>query len=200
MSVCGTGAPSLARGFSWRFGSNPLALAVAAADHRLSVNTPWHFTQGAPYRLGGLSSLGLPTRVPPSLITGTVRYGNINPLSIAYGSRPRLRPDSPAADQHGCGTLGPSVGRIHTALALLIPAFSLVATPAVLTLDLHSRPRRSPTMKDIHPHPRLRCRSLAPIHRRRRCTRPVSYYALFQGWLLLSQPPGCLGTPTSLPT
>ena len=30
--------------------------------------------------------------------------------------------------------------------------------------------------------------------------RPVSYYALFQGWLLLSQPPGCLGATTPLPT
>src|SRR5690348_5804954 len=31
-------------------------------------------------------------------------------------------------------------------------------------------------------------------------SRPVSYYAFFQGWLLLSQPPGCLGRPTSFPT
>src|SRR3954453_1241151 len=30
--------------------------------------------------------------------------------------------------------------------------------------------------------------------------RPVSYYALFQGWLLLSQPPGCLRAATTLPT
>ena len=35
----------------------------------------------------------------------------------------------------------------------------------------------------------------APRHHR-----PVSYYALFQGWLLLSQPPGCLCTATTLPT
>ena len=28
----------------------------------------------------------------------------------------------------------------------------------------------------------------------------MSYYALFKGWLLLSQPPGCLNTPTSFPT
>lgn len=35
----------------------------------------------------------------------------------------------------------------------------------------------------------------APRH-----SRPVSYYALFQGWLLLSQPPGCLRAATSLPT
>ena len=28
----------------------------------------------------------------------------------------------------------------------------------------------------------------------------MSYYAFFQGWLLLSQPPGCLCAPTSFPT
>jgi hypothetical protein len=33
-----------------------------------------------------------------------------------------------------------------------------------------------------------------------RLNRPVSYYAFFKGWLLLSQPPGCLGLPTSFPT
>ncbi len=33
-----------------------------------------------------------------------------------------------------------------------------------------------------------------------RHTRPVSCYALFQGWLLLSQPPGCLRAATALPT
>jgi hypothetical protein len=31
-------------------------------------------------------------------------------------------------------------------------------------------------------------------------TRPVSYYALFKGWLLLSQPPGCQCNSTSFPT
>ena len=33
---------------------------------------------------------------------------------------------------------------------------------------------------------------LAPLYFPRRITRPVSYYAFFKGWLLLSQPPGCL--------
>jgi len=31
-------------------------------------------------------------------------------------------------------------------------------------------------------------------------SRPVSYYAFFKGWLLLSQPPGCFGRPTCFPT
>ena len=30
--------------------------------------------------------------------------------------------------------------------------------------------------------------------------RPVSYYAFFKGWLLLSQPPGCIGVPTCFST
>ena len=50
------------------------------------------------------------------------------------------------------------------------------------------------------PHPRASVRGFAPLDCRRRGTRPVSSYALFEGWLLLSQPPGCLRTATSLPT
>ena len=41
---------------------------------------------------------------------------------------------------------------------------------------------------------------LAPVHFRRRVTRLVSCYALFKGWLLLSQPPSCLCIPTSFST
>src|SRR3972149_11051246 len=41
---------------------------------------------------------------------------------------------------------------------------------------------------------------LTPVHYRRRTARPVSYYALFKWWLLLSQHPGCLSNSTSLVT
>ncbi|KAK9007322.1 hypothetical protein V6N11_051150 [Hibiscus sabdariffa] len=40
-------------------------------------------------------------------------------------------------------------------------------------------------------------RSLSPVYLRRKSARSVSYYALFQGWLLLGKPPGCLCTLTS---
>jgi hypothetical protein len=60
------------------------------------------------------------------------------------------------------------------------------------TLPYHDAP------KDILP--KLRCMASAPLHYPRSRTRPVSCYALFQGWLLLSQPPGCLHTTTSFPT
>ena len=41
---------------------------------------------------------------------------------------------------------------------------------------------------------------LSPVHYRRRTPRPVSYYALFKWWLLLSQHPGCHRNPTSFRT
>ena len=121
-------------------------MVVTAADHRLSGLGVWDLPHTPPYRLGRVASLGLPPCVPPSLITMRSWYWNIDQLSIAYASPPRLRPDSPAADQHGCGTLGHSVGRIRTARALLIPAFALGGAPAVLPLDLHSSRQRSPTI------------------------------------------------------
>ena len=41
---------------------------------------------------------------------------------------------------------------------------------------------------------------LTPVHYRRRISRPVSCYALFKWWLLLSQHPGCHRNSTSLVT
>ena len=41
---------------------------------------------------------------------------------------------------------------------------------------------------------------LTPVHYRRRTARPVSCYALFKWWLLLSQHPGCLSSSTSFVT
>ena len=121
-------------------------------------------------------------------------------MSITYAFRPRLRPASPAADQHGCGTLGHSVERILTSLALLVPTFSLPSAPGRLPPSLHRCWGRSPTMQDESCirgfGARLSPGGLSvPRH-----VRPVSYYALFQGWLLLSQPPGCLCAATPLPT
>src|SRR5687768_3032468 len=50
--------------------------------------------------------------------------------------------------------------------------------------------------------PSVRCFGirLIPDHLRRRSARPVSFYALFKWWLLLSQHPGCLSRTTSYRT
>jgi hypothetical protein len=84
---------------------------------------------------------------PPIARNG--RHGDriSNLLSITYAFRPRLRPASPAVDQHGCGTLGHSVRKIRTSFALLVPTFALLAPPGRLPPSLHWRPGRSPTMR-----------------------------------------------------
>ena len=199
VSVCGTGTTTLARAFSRQSSLNPSGLGVA----------PRTFHSPLGHRPGGFACRrSLPAwRVspPPDLAPWIAphsngwRWGrNLNRLSITYAFPPRLRPASPAADQHRCGTLGHAVGRIRTPLSLLMPTFALVPAPGRLPPPLLRRARRSPTMpRGIRGvGGRLEPRWIVGAAARR----PVSYYALFQGWLLLSQPPGCLGDSTSLPT
>src|SRR5205085_2993415 len=59
-----------------------------------------------------------------------------------------------------------------------------------------------PRRKTSLPTPAASVRGFSPVtfSARDSLFRPVSYYAFFKGWLLLSQPPGCLGRPTSFPT
>ena len=80
---------------------------------------------------------GPTSRRPPFAHIGRRRDGTLHPLSITCASRLRLRPASPAVDQHGCGTLGHSVEQIRTALALLVPTFALPSPPGSLPLPLH---------------------------------------------------------------
>jgi hypothetical protein len=74
---------------------------------------------------------------PPIAHNGRARDRITNLLSITYALPPRLRPASPAVDQHGCGTLGHSVEQIRTALALLVPTFALPSPPGRLPPSLH---------------------------------------------------------------
>ena len=60
--------------------------------------------------------------------------------------------------------------------------------------------RNAPLPLTLACEPRASVHRLAPLNLPRGPTRPVSYYAFFKGWLLLSQPPGCLSLPTSFPT
>ena len=218
VSVCGTVAPRPSPfGCRQRLFSavqdQPVRLGVAPAPSaRLSVNGTVDLPAVPPYRLGGCCHprAYLPASPHHSQSRSSIgrgRDGTLRPLSITCASRPRLRPASPAADQHGCGTLGHSVGGIRTPLALLMPTFALPAPPRSLPLPLRRRRGRSPTTCR-QPHYTAGLTHIrgvgdglspgglsAPRH-----SRPVSYYALFQGWLLLSQPPGCLCAATPLPT
>ena len=71
-----------------------------------------------------------------------------------------LGPDLPRADQLYSGNLRYSAGRILTFLSLLIPAFSLLSSPPLLTVWLHPA-YNAPLPMYIY-IPQLRCRVLAP--------------------------------------
>ena len=86
-------------------------------------------------------------------------------------------------------------------LALLMPAFSLPSRPPDLTVQLQPLTECSPTdHRSKNGNPAASVPGLAPLNFRRVAARLVSYYALFKGWLLLSQPPSCFGNNTSFPT
>ena len=148
-----------------------------------------------------------PSRVPSILVVGhgpeqrprqfnrQTKCRNINLLSIVYAFRPRLRfrltlggfpfPRKPWAygerDSHPLYRYSYRHSHFHR------------PTP-LLTVWLVSPVERSPTAQ-IEPAASVSC--LSPDHYRCPSSRPVSYYALFKWWLLLSQHPGCLWNPTS---
>ena len=110
-----------------------------------------------------------------------------------------LGADSPCADERCAGNLG---------LSAREPFTPFIATHvSIRTSDISSIPHRTPSQTyrtlSYHAYKYASAASvicLAPLHLPRETTRPVSYYAFFKGWLLLSQPPGCLGLLTSFTT
>ena len=146
------------------------------------------------------SPADLPVSVPSSFITHCQRCRNINRLPIGCASRLPLRhrltlsrlplPRNPE-------TFGDAVShRVYRYSCLHKRFASLQCSLSVHLLGDENAPL--PINIAINPVASAIC--LAPVHFRRRATRPVSCYAFFKGWLLLSQPPGCLGHFTSFPT
>ena len=117
----------------------------------------------------------LSTRVPTVLICCSTGISACWPSTTAFALI--LGPDLPRADQLYPGNLGYSAERIPTSLSLLIPAFSLLNTPRLLPVPL-PRVNNAPL-----PHLSVSSASVtcfSPGHFRRRTSRPVSYYALFE--------------------
>ena len=121
------------------------------------------------------------SRVPLSLCVPTVLLHCSTGISTCCPSTTSfdlaLGPDLPRADQLYSGNLGYSAWRIPTSISLLIPAFSLLSSPLLLTVQLRS-------VKNA-PLPTFSCSSasvscFSPGHFRRRTSRLVSYYALFE--------------------
>ena len=121
------------------------------------------------------------SRVPLSLCVPTVLLHCSTGISTCCPSTTSfdlaLGPDLPRADQLYSGNLGYSAWRIPTSISLLIPAFSLLNSPLLLPVQLRS-------VKNA-PLPTFSCSSasvscFSPGHFRRRTSRLVSYYALFE--------------------
>ena len=202
MSVCGTGVVALPRGFSSRYG---VARVGLASRRGLPIPPhPWARGICLARRATGLDvcSQEDARASPPGPPVGAnerPRYGTINPLSIAY-----------ARMSLGLGPTDPErIDLAQEPLGFRCVRFS--RTMRYSCRHSHSRPlhqasRPSFTVGGTLPYrsdesePVASALGLAPFRCRRRTTRPVSCYALFQGWLLLSQPPGCLGRPTAFPT
>ena len=121
------------------------------------------------------------SRVPLSLCVPTVLLHCSTGISTCCPSTTSfdlaLGPDLPRADQLYSGNLGYSAWRIPTSISLLIPAFSLLSSPLLLTVQLRSV-KNAPLPTFICSSASVSC--FSPGHFRRRTSRLVSYYALFE--------------------
>ena len=152
------------------------------------------------YRL----SPGLPTPGTPTLLRLSIavtrgagiltRFPSTTAFALALGA------DSPCADERcarkpwafGVGAFHP-----HYRYSCQHSHFRYLQQASRLTFaGVRNAPL--PLTPECEPQASVYC--LAPLNLPRRPTRPVSYYAFFKGWLLLSQPPGCLCLPTSFST
>ena len=195
----GTGAVRLVRSFSRQCSTLEFA---SSRRNLLSIGSrPCHgdLPPCQPTAFDALfhSRAPAPCCVTPSS-NDSLQYRNFCLLSIAYACCLGLGPDLPWVDERCPGSLRLSVDPILT---------DLFAThTSILTSMRSSCPsgqpstpmERSPT--DVLLRHATSVLYLSPGYFRRRASRPVSYYALFEWWLLLSQHPGCLGSPTSFST
>jgi hypothetical protein len=125
-----------------------------------------------------------------------------NLLPIGYASRPHLRTRltlSGLTFLRKPWVFGGRVSRPSSRYSFRHNHFCFVQP--TLPVDLRPSAERSPTTpSDKSEKVRSFGIKLIPVYFRRKITRPVSCYALFKGWLLLSQPPGCLSNFTSFTT
>ena len=137
----------------------------------------------------------------PTFVTSS-RPRNINLVPIDYGFRPRLRGRLTLrrlALHRNPWTFGGSVSHTPCRYSCQHSHFRYLQHTSRYTF---TGLRNAPLLLA------RKCKSTASVHILSPGTfsaqdglfRPVSCYAFFKGWLLLSQPPGCLGFSTSFPT
>ena len=140
----------------------------------------------AAFRSAPVLSLCVPTVLIYSSTGISTCCPSATPLGLALG------PDLPRADQLYSGNLGYSAWRIPTSISLLIPAFSLPYTPQLLTVLL-PRVCNAPLPIKLTSNSSASVSCFSPGHFRRRTSRPVSYYALFE-CVAASEPTSWLST------
>ena len=150
------------------------------APHHGSDSRSAYFTTLHPYRLNRLyhqpaHAILLRQRVTHKGGTG-ISTSCPSPTTIVLG----LGPDLPWADEPSPGNLGLSTAVFLALLSLLIPAFSLLHRPRLLSVPLQPMHYAPLPLIPFGTNPKLRWCVLAPLHLRRTITRPVSYYALFE--------------------
>ena len=132
------------------------------------------------------------------------RPGNINPVPIDYGSRPRLRGRLTLRGltlRRNPWAFGDRVSHPVCRYSCQHSHFRCLQRPSQ---GAFTGLRNAPLPRN----PPKRIASAASVHgfspdtfsAQDGLNRPVSCYAFFKGWLLLSQPPGCFGNPTCFPT
>ena len=121
-------------------------------------------------------------------------YPSATPLGLTLG------PDLPWADEPSPRNLRLSTARILTLLSLLIPAFSLLSRPAVLSINLRPTIECSSTTHILLYEFAISVNSLAPVIFRATSLDQWAITHSLNEWLLLSQHPGCLRKITSFST
>ena len=125
----------------------------------------------------------------------TIWLRNINLISIDYGFRPRLRCRLTLRGltlRRNPWIFGEEVFHFFYRYLCQHSHFWYLQDPHGYPFTgLQNVPLPDAISEEIT-NPQIRYMILAPLHlRRRNSIRPVSCYAIFKGWLLLSQPPGC---------
>ena len=149
----------------------------------------------------GIPSPGWPTLLrPPFAQTLTWWYRNINLFPINYAFRPCLRD---RLTLRGLPLLrkpwayGDKVFHLVYRYSCQHTLFCFLQH---LSRDTFAGWQNAPLPSRLETGSIASVMCLAPLYFRRGPARPVSCYAIFKGWLLLSQPPGCFCGPTTFAT
>ena len=129
------------------------------------------------------------------------KYRNINLFAIVYPFRTRLRTRLTLrwrASRRKPWVFGVKDSHFNYRYSCLHAHFYTLHDSSPVSLQCWIE--RSPTTHLKKDASKASVRTLAPLYFPRRITRPVSCYAFFKRWLLLSQLPGCHSNSTSFST